>query len=372
MVTYGDLFTGFGGASLGAIQAGLTPLWGIEYDAKIAAVANDNLGGHVITANILDVDVHTLPSVDVLHASPPCPNFSVAKTGGGETQADIDLARKVIQFVDLIRPQVFTLENVYGYRHSQSWHMIQDALFNAGYWVSMDHVNAADLGVPQTRQRMIVRAVRGGWVPYLPTAGRWVGWYEAIIDLIPTLPESRFAPWQLKRLPAGLDTTFIVEQQNGSRDSTVRFADEPVFTQTIYSTKHPAPRAFIVGGQYETPNDGSARTVQNRQENEPVWTVTASEHGDTRAWLIGGLNAGQEWDGTRYGDEPSMTITSDQRPRAWLQHGRVVAMTPRALARFQSFPDSYRLPDNRTLAAKGIGNAVPPLMYRRIIEGLTQ
>lgn len=346
MVTYGDLFTGFGGATIGAINAGLKPIFGIEYDAKIAAVANDNLGGHVITANILDVDVHTLPSVDVLHASPPCPNFSVAKTGGGETQADIDLARKVIQFVDLIRPQVFTLENVYGYRHSQSWHMIQDALFNAGYWVSMDHVNAADLGVPQTRQRMIVRAVRGGWVPYLPQAGRWVGWYEAIEDLIPTLPESRFAPWQLKRLPA--DVAGFIMQVQGEGGDGIRLTDEPM--QTVSATHGAGKyRAYLV---------------------EPAITVTASEHGDTRAWMIGGLNAGQEWGGTRYGDEPSMTITSDQRPRAWLQHGRVVAMTPRALARFQSFPDSYRLPDNRTLAAKGIGNAVPPLMMQKIMEGL--
>lgn len=29
--TYGDLLQGFGGATIGAMQAGCEPLWGIEY-----------------------------------------------------------------------------------------------------------------------------------------------------------------------------------------------------------------------------------------------------------------------------------------------------------------------------------------------------
>lgn len=362
-MTYGDLFTGFGGATIGAMAAGLRPLWGIEYDAKIAAVANDNFGGHVITANILDVDPATLPAVDVLHASPPCPNFSVAKAGGGETQLDIDLAGKVIQFIEAIQPRIFTLENVYGYRHSQSWHMIQDALFNAGYWVSMEHVNAADLGVPQTRQRMIVRAVRGGWVPYLPAAGRWIGWYEAIEDLVPTLPDSRFAPWQIKRLPKILQTTLVAHNGLPAQSAAI----EPAFTITADQNQN-FVRAFIVGKTADKYGDGI------RLQNEPAQTIGANEHG-SKAFIVEQQNGSRD-STIRFADEPVFTqtiySTKHPAPRAWLQHGRVVAMTPRALARFQSFPDSYRLPDNRTLAAKGIGNAVPPLMYQRIVEGLIQ
>jgi site-specific DNA-cytosine methylase len=48
---------------------------------------------------------------------------------------------------------------------------------------------------------------------------------------------------------------------------------------------------------------------------------------------------------------------------------RVVKMTTRCLARFQSFPDSYVLPRSG-IAAKIIGNAVPPLLYQKIIEQL--
>ena len=57
--------------------------------------------------------------------------------------------------------------------------------------------------------------------------------------------------------------------------------------------------------------------------------------------------------------------------RAWID-GQVVKMTPRALARFQSFPDFYTLPDSQTLAGKVVGNAVPPLMYQKIVAQLAE
>jgi site-specific DNA-cytosine methylase len=43
-------------------------------------------------------------------------------------------------------------------------------------------------------------------------------------------------------------------------------------------------------------------------------------------------------------------------------------MSPRAVARFQSFPDSYQLPVKKSLAGKIIGNAAPPLLMQRIAE----
>jgi site-specific DNA-cytosine methylase len=55
--------------------------------------------------------------------------------------------------------------------------------------------------------------------------------------------------------------------------------------------------------------------------------------------------------------------------RAVLAQGRVVKMTPRALARFQSFPDWYELPERNALACRIIGNAVPPLLMQRVMEG---
>jgi DNA-binding response OmpR family regulator len=71
--------------------------------------------------------------------------------------------------------------------------------------------------------------------------------------------------------------------------------------------------------------------------------------------------------------EPAFTTLSSaaKRPaRAWLTHGRVVAMTPRALARFQGVPDSYLLPDRKALACRVIGNGVAVDVARVAVETL--
>lgn len=400
---FASLFTGGGGADIGARAAGLTLAWGVELMPEIAEVGNANLGQHIQVANILDCDPARFDRVDVLHASPPCPNFSVAKAGGTETALDKALAAKVAEFVTTLRPEVFTLENVQAYQKSRSWAMIQNALHSAGYWVSVEVVNSADYGVPQTRKRMIVRAIRGGMVPYLPQPVKWVGWYAAIEDIIDTLPESQFAPWQLARLPEELRQHWLIDSENaGQQWGGTRLGNEPAFTLT--TEQH--PRALLVSNAKTEYSDGTRQGeapafTGNGESNgrvkaflmgknndkfgdglrwwsEPAQTIGANEHG-SKAFIVDCQNAGNPSPDRergltiRAGNEPCFTLTGSmgqKRPTRAFDGGRVVAMTPRALARFQSFPDNYVLPDSKTLAAKIIGNAVPPLVMQRVYEGV--
>ena len=97
MTTFASLFSGGGGADIGAIQASYTPLWAVEYDTTIAEWHTRNLPDtRMIVAPVQDVDYSTLPRVDWLHASPPCINASSAKSDGGETDLDIEMARGTI------------------------------------------------------------------------------------------------------------------------------------------------------------------------------------------------------------------------------------------------------------------------------------
>lgn len=395
MIKAGVLFGGFGGVEIGMFQAGITPVWSIEKNLGASTVAEMNFDHKVICADILDVDPHTLESVDILHASPPCPRFSLANaTGRGETEEDIALARKTAQFAKILRPKIFTLENVWLYRKSESWRVIRDSLYEAGYWLDVAHINCADYGVPQTRKRMIVRAVLGGFVPYLPRVAQWRGWYEAIKDLIPGLPDSQFAPWQLARLPDELKS-FVVA--NGCyEDLVIREVGEPIFTVTGNSNQT-GVRAFLV--MTGNTNKLESDCVPGRgilYPDRPANTVTTYSNGQTprafiqtrsieqcphRAFIVG-QNYGNGNDGNaprklniREAEQPIFTIETNSnrlKTRAWLSCGRVVSMTVRALARFQSFPDSYSLPDSNKLACYGIGNAVPPLAYQKIIGGLIE
>ena len=51
---------------------------------------------------------------------------------------------------------------------------------------------------------------------------------------------------------------------------------------------------------------------------------------------------------------------------------RVVSLTPRCLARFQTMPDTYRLPAKKALAATVIGNGVSCDLYRAIAESVKE
>ena len=123
----------------------------------------------------------------------------------------------------------------------------------------------------------------------------------------------------------------LIVGENPNARGKCRKAGEPMKT-VMARPAGGLPRAYLVGGQYGQPVGTPGRTVQCT--DGPAFVVTAVNKGD--------------WTGAA--------------------GGRVVQMTPRALARFQSFPDWYELPANRALACRVIGNAVPPLLYQRVIE----
>lgn len=412
-MTGATLFSGGELCGVGMRQAGIDHRWGIELDPAIAGVAQAN-GFNVIVADVLTVDPAQMEPADCLHASPVCTRASSAnqsaelnEEGTKEAPLDIAMGEKVAQFIDVMQPRIFTLENVFAYRNFKAFKIICAALDRNGYFWDYDNLNAADYGVPQTRRRLILRAVRGALLPNLPQPERWIGWYEAIEDLIPGLPESKFAPWQLERLPVELQTCLIGggNTQKEFVTSRARLATEPAMT--IFTDLKNNGRAFIVDQNYGNPNTGgNERILSIKQGDEPVFTIGAGgQKREIRAWLNDDgipddvkaeidtkldkvfvewqagntaiLVAQGGYDGNvvhRSIDEPSFVITANNNQqngvRAWLSAGRVVAMTPRALARFQSVPDNYILPTSNKLACTVIGNGVPCLLAEKIYRGL--
>jgi site-specific DNA-cytosine methylase len=383
-------------------------------------VAQTN-GFDIMTTDVTLIDPDGFEVPTVLHASPPCPNFSTANQGRGETERDLALANAMCKFIQALRPPVVTLENVYLYRESGSFKAILKTLHRAGYQFDYWHINAADYGVPQTRKRLLLMAARD-FVPQKPPATHaafdeltpmfdprcpWVGWYEAIADLVPDLPDSEFAPWQKERLPDVIEETLIVAEQPNA-GGQCRRAGEPMKTVTA----QPAgglPRVFLVDSAGWVDSEGLRNLVTRdtdapcntvvsnhgrrpmralivdpnsnleawgsgiRWDTEPIHAVTEQAKGVTRAFIVTGQT---KWGGSRVQlrnrESPSFTVPANVKGdwRAQVPAGRVVQMTSRALARFQSFPDDYALPKNNTLACRVIGNAVPPLLYQRVVESI--
>lgn len=369
MRTSASLFTGGGLMDWGLRLAGYQHLWGIEIDPRIAAAARTN-GLSVTIANVLDCLPGDFICPDHLHLSPPCPSFSPSKKGRKETENDIRLAQVCAHFIRFHRPDTVSLENVWLYRLSQSYGIIVSALEQSGYTIDMLNVNAADYGVPQTRQRLILRAVRFGPVKDLPEKTPWRGWYAAIADLVPELPDSQLAPWQSERLKHHPLASLLIPGGSANRGIQVRGVAEPsVAIKGVTGAREPL-RALLVAGDNATHRPWPT-TIPDSQ---PSYTLTASaiNRNVPRAILVEGDAAGERPPTVLTDDQPSFTIKTSGGGRVHraVMESRVVALTPRCFARLQSVPDDYHLPAVKRLACLVIGNGVPVQLAKIIGESL--
>lgn len=343
MKTIASLFSGGGGVEVGSFSADFKPIWGIEHDPQIADIYTTNVGHQPLIKSVSEVNPFHLERPDLLWASPPCQAYSIARNKNLPERNDADIGLAIIPFLEILQPPTFILENVEAYRKSKVFFAIVDALYRLGYWANWEVLNAADFGVPQTRRRLILRAVKNNFVPPLPTKEKWLGWYDAIADLIPNLQTGSLAPWQLKRLPPRLLDCFLIDSKNADPNGkpTTKACTEPAFTICASISKS-LPKAFLIE-RAGTRHKG----LNLRSSQQPAWTIKCS-------------------------------ITSDQRGgnrNAFIDaliEGQVLKLNTRSLARLQTFPDSYALPESTALAGKIIGNAVPPLMAQKLLEAIGQ
>lgn len=227
--TIATIFSGGGGVEAGAIAAGVMPIFGVENDPKVADVYRMNIGNHISCENATDVDVFQLERPDILWASPPCQAYSASytvKTQHPSKDAGLD----IIRYIKILQPEIFILENVPGFRKSEVFWEILKAL--GGYFAWQGIVDAADLGVPQHRKRLICIAAKElvrSWPRYAH-----VGWDSVLDD--EHMIEAEFQPSIKKFLPPHLpdnvliDTQYSHREEGTDRQVTIRKAGRPAFT----------------------------------------------------------------------------------------------------------------------------------------------
>jgi DNA (cytosine-5)-methyltransferase 1 len=232
-----------------------------------------------------------------------CSNFSKAKINRKEHSADLQSAIATAQAISNLQPGTFTLENVAEYRDSESWYYLEQTLKVEGYKLIDGLLDAADFGVPQTRKRFYVLASLNE-IPSFPAVSNWVGWYEAIADLIPNLPTSK-----------------LLRSKKSALENQLR--------------RFPQLKALLIqhtGGE------------QVKNPDEPCWTITRSVFTDQK-----GNNR------RKFAD-------------VWLPDGTVKALTLEASARLQSFPSWYVFPESMSVAGSIVGYSVPPLMMQKLLQ----
>lgn len=193
------LFSG-GGVAETMLKDQVEFVGAVEYNKDIADHYRKAHGDHVINDDVQNVDFSQWEGADYLHASPVCKNFSAAKAQKGEVELDIKTAEATARAIEEIGPKVVTVENVPAYMDSDAMKVITDTLSEQGYTYDVKVYDSADYGVPQSRKRIILRAVKDAKLPPGPVKEKRVGWWDAVKDLEMADDKSGLAAWQKDRM----------------------------------------------------------------------------------------------------------------------------------------------------------------------------
>lgn len=163
-----DLFSGAGGLTLGFRNAGIHSIGAIELDRFAAETFHYNFPEIPLfnrdIYSFSDEEICELFSgVDIIAGGPPCQGFSVA----GPTQYGIidkrnTLIMEFFRFINILRPRYCVLENVKGILSGKmnstqkALAVYMEALSKIGYKSRVYVLQAADFGVPQFRERVVI------------------------------------------------------------------------------------------------------------------------------------------------------------------------------------------------------------------------
>jgi len=159
-----DLFCGAGGSSLGAMAAGFEIVAGFDIWLVAGLVYRANFPAarfHLCDLAALDVsDIRSiygdLGDVDLVLASPPCTDHSLARGAALPSLAGLDLPWCVLEFARIFWPRWIVIENVVQMRRWHGFRSFLHALMHLGYCVRAQILDAADFGVPQRRRRLYI------------------------------------------------------------------------------------------------------------------------------------------------------------------------------------------------------------------------
>lgn len=196
-----SLFSGCGGLDLG-FKGGFTFLgreyhrnpfdiiWANEINRAACATYRANVDARIVEGPIED-HFQSLPSyADIVIGGFPCQDISINGKMAGIAGARSGLYIWMVKAVAQLRPKVFIAENVKALlmkRHEDSLAKVIEDFSAIGYNVTYHLYDAADYGVPQTRERVIIVGIRkdinSEFIPPIPvTAERKITSKEALSD----------------------------------------------------------------------------------------------------------------------------------------------------------------------------------------------
>lgn len=325
-----SLFSGAGGLDIGFHDAGFDIIECNELEKDFAAtlIENSKIAQRLHNSKIVCMDINDyqpmLENIDFIIGGPPCQTFSAASARAagvnGVDDARGNLFKQYVRILKQLKPKGFLFENVYrivGAQNGKPWKLIQEAFAEAGYKIFWRILDAADFGVPQFRERLIIVGLKEGefQFPY-PSHG------PDSLDKKPYYSAS-LAIKNLKQK--------IKKQELGGRHGHLLNDIPPGLNYSFYTEKmgHPTP--------YFSWRSKFSDYLYKADPNTPVRTIKAQ---------------GGQYTGPFHWENRIFTIEE--------------------LKRLQTFPDNYIINGNRQKVIHQLGNSVPPQLARVLAIAIAQ
>jgi DNA (cytosine-5)-methyltransferase 1 len=377
-----DLFAGAGGFSLAAHQEDFKLLAAIEFDQNAAKTYQHNIVNRlgektdVIAQDINKVDVKAFVKstglkkgdLDLVMGGPPCQGFSSHRIkGAGEDDPRNQLLLRYFDFVSALMPKVFLVENVPGLlwpRHEEYLNKFISLAHDHEYKIIGEKpliINARDYGVPQSRRRAFILAVRE----------------DVTIDNLQWPPT-----------PSHVKPDFTKLDQTASWKSASTVFQKP--PQEVLDSLIPRMMKILNWSEHtakyvvdelefgEDINEGDSAYIHMKHKDFMLHRIrdtklmgSREESDFTLPCHQNGYSGHKDVYGRMFFHTPSNTMTTGcNNPskgrflHPWLNHG----ITLRHAARLQSFPDEYEFLGGSMASAKQIGNAVPINLGKALIS----
>lgn len=327
-----DFFSGCGGTSLGLRQSGMTILAGIDNDPEAAETYRINFPeASFIERDIREVSISEIADILprktplVFSGCAPCQPFSKQNRIQQGSDPRRFLLREFERFVLAIKPDYVIVENVPGLQRVGTRSPLQSfvsALRKSEYRVTWSILTASHFGVPQTRKRLVLIASLSAEVKMpKPTHGIGQAPFATVREWISDLP------------------------------------------------------ALAAGATDPLDEDHSAMALSELNVKRIVATP---EGGGRESWppeLLLDCHSGHRGHSDVYGrlawDRPASAMTTRCLSYSNGRFGHPEenrAVSLREAACLQTFPRHFKFTGHITSKGRQVGNAVPPMLSRRIGE----
>ena len=155
-----SLFSGCGGMDLGFKQAGFEILWANDFFKEAVDTYKLNIGDHIVLGDITQIPSSDIPdNPDIITGGFPCQGFSIANNNRSMQDERNFLYKELLRIIRDKQPKFFVAENVKGLLSMENGEvikMIVKDFEDIGYKVDYKVLNAAEYGIPQMRERVII------------------------------------------------------------------------------------------------------------------------------------------------------------------------------------------------------------------------